>query len=107
MYTYYPYICKKTSFMSTTELSARFDARLPMEQKLMFEKAAQLGGFRTLTDFVLWAVNQRAKEIIEEKEKIISSQRDSEIFFDAVTNPEQPNKDLINALNDYKNKVQE
>ncbi len=31
---------------------ARFDARLPKAQKEFFEKAAFLGGFRSLTDFI-------------------------------------------------------
>jgi uncharacterized protein (DUF1778 family) len=80
---------------------ARFDARLPKEQKLFFEKAAQLGGFRSLTDFVILTVQEKAKEIIQEKERIIASERDSEIFFDAITNPRKPSKTLENALEDY------
>ena len=80
---------------------ARFDARLPKEQKQFFEKAAQLGGFRSLTDFVILTVQEKAKEIIQEKERIIASERDSEIFFDAITNPRKPSKTLENALEDY------
>lgn len=80
---------------------ARFDARLSKEQKQFFEKAAQLGGFRSLTDFVILTVQEKAKEIIQEKERIIASERDSEIFFDAITNPRKPSKTLENALEDY------
>lgn len=80
---------------------ARFDARLPKEQKQFFEKAAQLGGFRSLTDFIILTVQEKAKEIIQEKERIIASERDSEIFFDAITNPKKPSKTLENALEDY------
>ena len=36
---------------------ARFDARLPKEQKQFFEKAALIGGYRNLTDFVISTVN--------------------------------------------------
>ncbi|WP_181306549.1 DUF1778 domain-containing protein [Rufibacter sp. XAAS-G3-1] len=81
---------------------ARFDTRLPIEQKQFFEKAAQLGGFRNLTDFVLAAAQTRAKEIIEEKEKIIASQKDSEVFFNAITNPGKPNEALLSAAKDFK-----
>ena len=42
---------------------ARFDARLPKEQKQFFEKAAFLGGYRNLTDFVVRVVQEKAKEI--------------------------------------------
>ena len=81
---------------------ARFDTRLPKEQKDFFERAARLGGFRSLTDFVVLTVQERAKEIILERERIIASQKDSEIFFDAITNPSKPNQKLTEAANEYK-----
>jgi uncharacterized protein (DUF1778 family) len=88
--------------MSTTvKEQARFDARLPKEQKQFFEKAAFLGGFRNLTDFVIATVEEKAKEIIKEKEQIIASERDSKLFFDAVIKSKEPNKALSDALNDY------
>ena len=88
--------------MSTTiKEYARFDARLSKEQKQFFEKAAFLGGFRSLTDFVVLTVQEKAKEIIQEKEQIIASEKDSQLFFDAITNPKMPSKTLQNALEDY------
>ena len=80
---------------------ARFDARLPKEQKQFFERAAALGGFRSLTDFVILTVQEKAKEIILENEQIIASEKDSQIFFDAITNPKNPSETLKNALEDY------
>ena len=50
---------------------ARFDTRLPLEQKQLFERAAILGGYRNLTDFVVVTVQSKAKEIIEERERNI------------------------------------
>lgn len=88
--------------MSTvTKEYARFDARLSKEQKLFFEKAAALGGFRSLTDFVILTVQEKAKEIIQENEQILASEKDSRIFFDAITNPKKPSKSLKNALKAY------
>lgn len=81
---------------------ARFDTRLPKEQKVFFERAARVGGYRSLTDFVVLAVQEKAKEIISEKEQIIASKKDSEIFFDAITKSPKANKNLINAANEYK-----
>jgi uncharacterized protein (DUF1778 family) len=80
---------------------ARFDTRLPLEQKQLFEKAALLGGYRNLTDFVIVTVQNKAKEIIEESEKIIASQKDQEIFFDSLINAPKPNKDLLSARDKY------
>jgi uncharacterized protein (DUF1778 family) len=85
---------------TTTELT-RFDTRLPKEQKQLFEKAAYLGGYRNLTDFILRVVHDKANEIIKEKEQVIASERDSQIFFDALTNPKKPSQTLKNALADY------
>ncbi|MCH7524156.1 MAG: DUF1778 domain-containing protein [Bacteroidetes bacterium] len=53
--------------MATTEINqekSRFDTRLPKDQKMFFERAARLGGYRSLTDFIVLTVQKRAKEII-------------------------------------------
>ena len=52
-------------------------------------------------------VQERAKQIIEENEKIIASKRDAEIFVDAIMNPENPNKDLLAAAERYKSLLSE
>ena len=94
---------KINSIMATTkEEKARFDIRLPKEQKLSFERAARLGGYRSLTDFVALTVQKRAKEIFSEREQVIASKKDSEVFFDAIINPGKPNKELLSATNDFK-----
>ncbi len=92
--------------MATVNLNqekTRFDIRLSKEQKMFFEKAAFLGDYRSFTEFVIKAVQEKAKKIIAEKEKIIASQRDSEIFFDAIVNSSKPNNKLIKAADKYKN----
>ncbi len=81
---------------------ARFDTRLQKEQKDYFERAARIGGFRNLTDFVIVAVQEKAKEVISERERVIASQEDSEIFFDAVVHPKGPNKELTEAAEEFK-----
>lgn len=43
---------------------ARFNTRMSKDQKAFFERAAILGGYRSLTDFVMEAVQEKAKEII-------------------------------------------
>jgi uncharacterized protein (DUF1778 family) len=80
---------------------ARFDTRLSLEQKQFFERAAVLGGYRSLTDFVLAAVQDKAKKIIEENEKIVASEKDKVIFFEALANPPKPNDELVCAKYEY------
>lgn len=87
---------------TTKEEKARFDIRLPKEQKLFFVRAARLGGYRSLTDFVALTVQKRAKEIFSEREQVIASKKDSEVFFDAIINPGKPNKELLSAANEFK-----
>ncbi len=79
----------------------RFDARLSVDEKALFERAALLGGFRSLTDFILRSAVKRAEEIIEEKEQVLASKRDSEIFFNTILKPESPNEALKNAAKKY------
>lgn len=93
--------------MTTISEQARFDTRLPREQKLFFEKAAVLGGYRNLTEFIVQAVNEKAKEIIKEHEQIIVSERDSEIFFNAITAPAKPNTSLREAAKKHKSHFSE
>lgn len=87
---------------TTINEQARFDTRLPKEQKQFFEKAAMLGGYRNLTDFVVQAVQEKAKEIIRERELIIASEKDCRVFFDEIIKPKSPNKALRQAANKHK-----
>ena len=80
----------------------RFDTRISKEQKYIFEKAAALGGYRNLTSFIIVTVQNRANEILKEQEQIIASNKDSEIFFEALTNPIQPNSAIFLAAQEYK-----
>jgi len=86
---------------SSSSQSARFDTRLTLEQKNLFEQAANLGGFRTLTEFIIFSVQEKAKSIIAEHSTILSSKKDKEIFFDALVSPPKPNKRLKTAAKKY------
>ena len=87
--------------MKTIEKS-RFDTRLTKDQKEYFEYAAQLGGYRTLTDFVLISVQEKAKKIVDGHKEILASKRDRKIFFESVMNPQKPNGRLKKAASKYK-----
>ena len=84
-----------------TKERARFEIRLPKEQKEFFDYAARLGGYRTLTEFVISSAQKQAKKIVEDHNKILASKRDQEIFFDALLNPSAPNENLKNAMTKY------
>jgi uncharacterized protein (DUF1778 family) len=86
---------------------ARFDAKIPKVQKELFEYAANLGGFRTLTDFIVNTVQEKANEIIQEHNTIIASEKDREIFFNAFMNPSGPNEKLLKTAERYKQFIKE
>jgi len=87
------------------EGKARFDTRLSKDKKQIIEKAAILGGYRNLSDFVVSTVYERAQMIIQKSETILASQRDSEIFFNALVNQPEPNEALVSAAKQYKKMV--
>lgn len=76
----------------------RFDTRLTKDQKEFFEYASKIGGYRSLTEFILNTVQSKAEEIIEIHNKIIASKKDQEIFFDLVFKEVKPNADLKSAF---------
>ncbi|MBX2929365.1 MAG: DUF1778 domain-containing protein [Saprospiraceae bacterium] len=79
----------------------RLYTKLPKEQKEFFEYAAQLGGFRTLTEFMLFSAQEQAKRIVEEHHRILASERDREVFFEALMNPPTPNETLKKTAAEY------
>lgn len=88
-----------------TVVKARFDTRLSKQQKEFFEYAAILGGYKTLSEFILASAQERAMKIIEDHDRIISTNKDQEIFFNQLVNPSEPNEDLKNAASRYKELV--
>jgi uncharacterized protein (DUF1778 family) len=87
--------------MSSTA-TARFDARITPEQKELFERAAALGGFRSLTEFVVHAAQVQSKQIIEQHDAILANEADRDVFFNALMNPPEPNEYLIAAWRKFK-----
>lgn len=91
--------------MDTTS-TERINARVPREQKRLFEHAAQVGGYRSLTDFILEAAQQRADTIIRDYNTILASEQDQQIFFHEITNPSAPNTRLQDAASRYKQQLE-
>lgn len=91
----------------STASTERINARVPQEQKRHFEHAAQLGGFRTLTDFILDAAQQKADAIIREHQTVLASEKDRQIFFQEITSPAEPNEMLRKAAERYHEKAKQ
>ncbi len=95
-------LARKREKMGKEQKTARFDAKLTLEQKELFLQAATLKGFRSLTDFVVSTVQEKALSIIKEQSTILASEKDKDIFFEALMNPKEPSAKLIEAAKQYK-----
>ena len=79
----------------------RFDTRIPKDQKDLFQYAAELGGFKTLSEFVIYSAKVQAEIIVQKHESILASKKDAKIFFEAVMNPPAANTSLKRAAKEY------
>jgi len=72
--------------MSTAISTARLEARISTDLHSMLKRAAELQG-RTMTDFVVTAVQDAAQRAIEQAEVIRLSMADQECFAQALLSP--------------------
>ena len=87
--------------MSVSSNSARFYARLTTEQKQLFNHAAELMGYKSLSEFVVQTTQTAALQIIEKYQPMLASERDKKVFFDTLVNPPEPNNTLKSGLERY------
>jgi uncharacterized protein (DUF1778 family) len=80
-----------------TEMT-RLDLRISKKQKDTFERVLELGGFRSLTDFLLSAASEKAEDIIEKHNNWLTSENDRKVFFEALLKPPLPNARLKGAM---------
>lgn len=77
--------------------TARLEARLPVQVHAMLKRAAEIQG-RTLTDFVVAASSEAARQTIEATEIIRLSVEDQRLFAESIINPPEPNDALRRAF---------
>ena len=83
--------------MPTTTSTARLEARISPDLHSMLKRAAELQG-RTMTDFVVAAVQEAAQRAIEQSEVIRLSLADQKCFALALLSPLQPSQALKRAF---------
>lgn len=77
--------------------TARLEARLPAHVHAMLKRAAEIQG-RTLTDFVIAASSEAARQTIEATEIIRLSLDDQHLFAESILNPPEPTAALERAF---------
>ncbi|MBF0380253.1 MAG: DUF1778 domain-containing protein [Magnetococcales bacterium] len=84
--------------MATSQ--ARIDLRIKADLKDLFTKAAQLTG-TNLSSFIVASTMEKAKQVIKDQETLQLSNKDRDIFLNALENPSKPNSRLQKAAKDY------
>lgn len=83
--------------MSTAVPTARLEARISTDLHSMLKRAAEIQG-RTMTDFVVSAVQEAAQQAISQSEVIRLSLADQECFAQALLSPPKPAPALKRAF---------
>jgi uncharacterized protein (DUF1778 family) len=89
----------------TDTTTARLEARLPASVYATLKRAAELKG-RTLSDFVVSAAHDAARQAIEEEGIIRLSAEDQLRFAEALINPPAPNDALKRAMRLHLDRVE-
>lgn len=83
----------------------RIEIRVSSRDKEMFKQAQKLTGDKTFSNFVIRILRKQAEVIINEREKVLASNRDRKVFFDAVYGNMEPNDNLTEAARKFKSEM--
>lgn len=83
--------------MPTATTTARLEARISFDLHATLKRAAELQG-RTMTDFVVSAVQEAAQRAIEQTEVVRLSLADHQWFAQALLNPPEPAPAMLRAF---------
>jgi len=79
----------------------RFQTRMPYHVHDKLVHASELSG-ATLNRFIIQSALEKAQSIIEQERVLNLTEKDAEVFFEAIANPPQPSKELVKAARTYK-----
>ncbi len=88
--------------MRTSTKEARINIKLASQDKSTLEKAAILGGFRSLTDYMMKVLLEDSQKRLEVSQQIIENEQDAALFYELLNRPAQINKKLTASAARYK-----
>ena len=83
----------------------RIELRVSSTDKRIFKRAQKLSGDKSFSSFIVRVVKKQAEKIVAKNDRIIATEKDREIFFNAVFSNSKPNENLIEAAKRYKSKI--
>jgi uncharacterized protein (DUF1778 family) len=99
--TFMPRTSRLTSSEKRRSRGSRLGFRVDARTKQLVERAAALER-RSLTDYCLTALTQATQATITRHESIVLSERDRQVFFDALVHPPKENPRLRRAFRSAK-----
>ena len=78
----------------------RIVSRIPRSSRAIIEKAAAVYG-ATVNQFIVQTALDRATQILEREELLLLSEKDAQVFLEAIDNPPLPNDKLIDAMREH------
>lgn len=85
----------------------RLEIRVSSADKKMFKKAQELSGDKSFSSFIVRIVRTEAQKIVANNERILASEKDRQVFFEAVLGHHSPNQNLAEAAKRYQQKLAE
>lgn len=82
----------------------RMELRISSTDKKIFKRAQKLSGDKSFSSFVIRVVKKEAEAIVSKNDRIIATEKDRQVFFDAVFGNVKPNQNLVEAAKRYKSK---
>ena len=83
----------------------RIELRVSSKDKMIFRRAQKLSGDKSFSSFIVRIVKKHAEEIVAKNDRIIATEKDRQVFFDAVFANNKPNQNLIEAAKRFKSKT--
>lgn len=80
----------------------RIELRASEGERTRFIQAAEFSGV-TLSAFIRQAALEKSYNVLKYKDDLTLSDRDRDLFLEALENPPRPNKRLQQAFNTYRN----
>lgn len=92
----------KNKVMKTTSIKdERIEVRVSAHDKRLFKRAQELSGDSSFSSFIVRILKKQTAAIVGKNDRILSSEKDRQIFFDAVFGVAEPNPVLKEATQKY------
>lgn len=83
----------------------RIELRIASKDKKMLRRAQKLSGDKSFSSFIVRVVKKEADEIVAKNDRTIITEKDQQVFFDAVFADSIPNSTLVEAAKRFKAKT--